>query len=249
MLARFFGIVAALILGGVLISPAAAQKVALVIGNSEYKNAIVLPNAVNDAGDIGSALSRLGFTVITLTNATAETMQRSLGEFADRSKGAEMAVVLFAGHAIEVDGMHWSIPVDGKVSSLDEVKAVSVNLDRLLASTEGSKFALVLIDTARDNPFVSDKVINPAIRNNAPVKIGDALIVYSTKTGTRPLDGEGRNSPFVAALLKHIATPGLDLPALVRRVRDEVLVATQGKQEPFAYGSLPGNAVTLAPAR
>jgi uncharacterized caspase-like protein len=248
MFKRFAGMVASLVVAIILISPAAAQKVALVIGNSDYKNAIALPNAVNDAADIGSVLSRIGFTVTTMTNANADDMRRAVTEFGDKAKGADVALIFFAGHAVEADGVHWSILVDGKVESLDDIKAQSVNLDQLLGSAAGSKLALVLIDTARDNPFPNKGVIQPAIRNTQS-DVRNGLVFYSAKAGARPLDGEGRNSPFVVALLKHIETPGLDLPILARRVRDEVMAATQGKQEPFSYGSLPGGDIWLVPPR
>lgn len=241
------GLLAAIAMTALTIAPAPAQKVALLIGNSDYKNAPALRNPVNDVADIGSSLSRMGFTVTTLTNASTDDMQRAAADFSGKAKGADIALIFFAGHAVELEGMHWSIPVDGKVDNFDEIKAQSVSLERLLAATGGSKFALILIDTARDYPFAKDALLRPVIRDNAPLNIQDALIFYSTKAGQRPLDGEGRNSPFAAALLKHMETAGLDIRNLANRVRDDVMAATQRKQEPFSYGSLPGGDISLAP--
>lgn len=240
------GFLSALAIAACMISPAAAQRVALVIGNSDYKNASVLKNPVNDAADLGSALSRLGFTVTTLTNASAGDMQRALTDFAGKAKDSEMALIFFAGHAVEAEGVHWSIPVDGKVDSLDAVRSQSVNLQQLMKTSEGSKFTIVLLDSARDNPFPQNSQRAPA--QGAEVPPGrNVLVAFSTKAGDRPLDGEGRNSPFVAALLKHMETPGLDLRLLMGRVRDEVSSATQRKQSPFTYGSLPGGGFSFAP--
>ncbi|MET0277271.1 MAG: caspase family protein [Pseudorhodoplanes sp.] len=245
MLRRLILILASAIVAGGLASPAAAQRVALVIGNSDYKNVTALKNPVNDATDIGTALSRMEFTVTTLTNGTAEEMRRAVAEFGEKAKGADIAVIFFAGHAVEADGLHWSIPIDGKVNSLEAITSQSVSLDRLLAT--GSKLTIVLIDTARDNPFAKDSPQAPSTKPHAQPQVRDALIVYSTRSGSRPLDGEGRNSPFAAALLKHIETPGVDFSRLMNRVRDEVLAETNGKQTPFSYGSLPGGDVLLAP--
>jgi uncharacterized caspase-like protein len=244
---RISGFLVALIVAGSLISPAAAQRVALVIGNSDYKTAKALKNPVNDAADIGSALSRLGFTVTTLTNGTGEEMKRAVAEFGGKARGSDIALIYFAGHAVEeAAGRHWNIPVDGKLESLGDIEKDSVSLLQLLSAASGGKLRLVLIDAARDNPFATDARRVPSSATiYAPA--GSTLIVHSTKAGTRPFDGEGRNSPFAAALLKHMETPNLDASILMNRVRDEVLVATQGEQEPFVYGSLAGNTVSLAP--
>lgn len=241
------GILLSVAVAALMISPAAAQKVALVIGNSDYKTAPALPNPVNDAADIGSLLSRLGFSVTTLTNGSAEDMQRAVADFSGKAKGADIALIFFAGHAVEADGVHWSIPVNGKVGSLDDIKAQSIPLDQWLKAAAGSKLALLLIDTARDNPFAKETQGAPSSRADPAIAAGDALIFYSTKAGQRPLDGQGRNSPFAASLLKHMETAGLDIRVLANRVRDDVLAATERKQEPFTYGSVSGAATSLAP--
>ena len=251
MLGRVCGFFVAMIVAGCFISPAAAQKLALVIGNSDYKNAIVLPNPVNDAADLGSLLSRMGFSVTILTNGSADDMQRAIAEFSKKTKGADISLIFFAGHAVEAQGEHWSIPVDGKVESLDAIRSESVSLQKLLDASAGSKLAVILIDTARDNPFAKkgDAVGSKAPSTNEKSASAPqyALIMYSTGAGKRPLDGEGRNSPFTAALMKHIETPGLDLSRLVSLVRDEVAAATKGQQIPFGHASLPNTEIVLVP--
>lgn len=262
MLGRVCGFFVAMIVAGCLISPAAAQKLALVIGNSDYKNALVLPNPVNDAADLGSLLSRIGFSVTTLTNGTAADMQSAIAEFSNKAKGADISLVFFAGHAVEAQGEHWSIPVDGKVDSLDAIRSESVSLQKLLEASAGSKLTVILIDTARDNPFAKkgEALARPGANKTpknaskkqstsekSPSESQYALIMYSTGAGKRPLDGEGRNSPFTAALMKHIETPGLDLSRLVSLVRDEVAAATKGQQIPFGHASLPNTEIVLVP--
>lgn len=155
------------------------------------------------------------------------------------------------------------------MDSLDAIKGHSVNLNRLLASGAGSKLTILLIDTARDNPFAKNgkpssqakgqskgdpkgsskgqPKAQPKGEANVQAEPQNALILYSTGTGRRPLDGDGRNSPFAGALMKHIETPGLELQRLSRNIRDDVATETKGEQIPAYYGSLPNSDFFLVP--
>ncbi|RKE67689.1 caspase family protein [Pseudorhodoplanes sinuspersici] len=224
------------------------KRVALVIGNADYRNIFKLKNPVNDATDIGAALSRMGFSVTMLNNATAEQMHDALAAFGGKAKQADYAVVFYAGHAIQAHGVNWLIPVDGSVDTLLDVANHSITLDEIVGQMAGAEqLAVVLLDAARNNPFPESKTLPRTTPQAATPK--NLLIGYATGPGQKVSDGEGRDSPYTRALLRHIETPGLDVADLVKRVRDDVVKATAAKQIPFFHMSGPDEAVYLVPPR
>jgi uncharacterized caspase-like protein len=241
--------VCAALAGLLLIAPAAAQdkRVALVIGNSDYKHVFALPNPVNDAKDIGAALTCMGYTVTALTNASAAQMRSGLGTFAAEAKSADTALVFYAGHAIETEGDFLMIPVDGKVGSHEEAFRDGTRLDQLLERVAGSaKLSVVLLDTARNNPFAATMPGVTALRAQAVPAAGALFVNFATQAGATIPDGEGRNSHFTKALLNYIETPGLDLREFAARVRAEVLTATGGEQTPLGHAVRLGNGMVLS---
>ena len=250
---------AVLILGLLLTifsSPAWADKrVALVIGNSAYKNVAKLTNPANDAAAIAGLLQRAGFEVVEAKRDLTNTeMRRTLRDFTNKSRDADMAVVYYAGHGIEVDGMNYLIPVDATLEQDSDAYDEAVALDRVLQSIEPAKrLRLVILDACRDNPFartmkrtVASRALGRGLAGVEPGK-PNTLIAFAAKGGSTADDGAGANSPFTTALLKHLTTPGLDLRQAFGLIRDEVMKATDNKQEPFVYGSLGGATVTLVP--
>lgn len=224
------------------------KRVALVIGNADYRNIFKLKNPVNDATDIGAALSRMGFSVTVLNNATAKQMRNALSAFGAKAKQTDYAVVFYAGHAIQARGANWLIPVDGSADTLLDVANHAVTLDEVVAQTAGAeRLAVVLVDAARNNPFPDSKV--PVSRNAPQLTPKNLLIGFATAPGQKVSDGEERHSPYTAALLKYIETPGLDVTDLVKRVRDEVVKTTAAKQIPFFHLSGPDEALHLVPPR
>jgi hypothetical protein len=230
---------AALACGLLTAQPAFAQdkKVALVIGNSTYKNVFPLKNPVNDAADIGAALTRIGFNVTTLNNASVADMKRGLKQFGDKAKLSEVALVFYSGHALQADGVAWLLASDGQARSLADVVKTSVSLPEVLEQMDGAeKVGMVFIDAARNDPF------NEAQKRQLPSGLKrqieepkNVLLSFATGAGRKVGDGEGRNSPFTAALLKHIEEPGIELIALMKRVRDDVVGVTAGEQVPSFY--------------
>ena len=245
---------AALLLAG---GPAFAEKrVALVIGNAAYQNVPRLPNPVNDGNTIAATLKDAGFDVVDNRHdmSAAET-RRALRDFADRTRDADIAVVYYAGHGIEVDGGNYLIPVDAKLERDTDVYDEALSLDRVLLAVEpAKKLRLVILDACRDNPF--SKVMKRTVASRAigqglaKVEPGspNLLIAYSAKAGSTAADGDGQNSPFTTALSRHLTTPGLDVRRAFGFVRDDVLKTTNNRQEPFVYGSLGGEDVPLVPA-
>jgi uncharacterized caspase-like protein len=184
----------------------------------------------------------------------AET-RRALRDFADRARDADIAVVYYAGHGIEVDGGNYLIPVDAKLERDTDVYDEALSLDRILIAIEpAKKLRLVILDACRDNPFaksmkrtVASRAIGQGLAKIEPTS-PNMLIAYSAKAGSTAADGDGKNSPFTIALSKHLTTPGLDVRRAFGFVRDDVLKSTGNRQEPFVYGSLGGDDVPLVPA-
>ena len=229
----------------------AAERVALVIGNAQYAHAPRLANPLNDAADVGAALTRLGFAVTKLENANQGELRQGLLAFTRAASAAEVAVVFYAGHGIEVDQRNFLVPVDARLSSDQDVEFETVPLKLVMRSVaRASGLRLVILDACRENPFAvsmqragATRSIGRGLARVEPA--AETLVAYAAKEETLAYDGEGRNSPYSTALLKHLEEPGLEVGLLFRKVRDAVLTATGGRQEPFVYGSLSSRGVYL----
>lgn len=234
----------------------AEKRVALVIGNSDYQNVARLANPANDAAAMAAIFKKAKFDEVELRNdLSATAMRRALRDFADKARDADIAVVYYAGHGIEVDGNNYLIPIDAQLDRDTDVYDETFALDRILVAVEPAKqLRLVILDACRDNPFsktmkrtVGSRAIGRGLAKVEPSS-PNTMIAFAAKAGFTASDGESKNSPFAAALVKHLATPGLDLRKAFGYVRDDVLKVTNNKQEPFVYGSLGGNDVALVPA-
>lgn len=232
------------------------KRVALVIGNGTYgtEGSIAnLKNAANDADDMADALQEIGFEVERHTNLAFGDMRRHLRDFSERASRADIALVFFAGHGVEIDGKNYLVPVDARLRRDDDIDFETISLDLVLRAVQGArKLKLVLLDACRNNPFVgsmqttsSKRSIGRGLARVEPA-VG-TLVGFAAKEGTTADDGDGDNSPFTQALLRHIREPGLEINFLFRKVRDSVLAATNRNQEPFTYGSLPGDRIYLVP--
>ena len=226
----------------------AAGRVALVVGNSDYEHERVgrLRNPTNDAADMGAALRRLGFEVTVTENAGLSALTDALRAFTRRSEGADVALVFYAGHGMEMDGVNYLLPVDARLERDTEVRYETVTLDDVLASTSGAGLRLVILDACRNNPLARSmrrsartrSVSNGSLGNLNEDLLGDeTLVAYSAAAGTTADDGEGRNSPYVSALLAHLEDP-VDVGVMFRLVRARVLSATNDRQRPHEYSSL-----------
>jgi hypothetical protein len=223
----------------------AEARVALVIGNSAYQSAPALPNPVNDAADISASLTRLGFSVRRVTDGRFDDMRLALRDFAKAAWGSELAVVYFAGHGIEIGGENWLLPVDAQLQTDTSVEQEAIALRSIFPIVGGaSKLGLVVLDACRNNPFnnrmqrsIPTRAVDRGFARVEPA--GSVLVAYAAKDGTTASDGNGRNSPFTSALLANLEKPGLEVGFLFRTVREVVLKATDQKQEPVVYGSLP----------
>jgi outer membrane protein assembly factor BamD (BamD/ComL family) len=253
---------AAMLLGGGLMlvvsgSWALAEKrVALVIGNSAYQNAGKLPNPARDADAVADMFKKAGYEVSLLKDAGNLEFKRNIRKFEDLASDADIAVVFYAGHGIEIGGTNYAIPVDAKLASDRDAADEAIELTRIIQTVDGAKrLRLVILDACRDNPFLATmKRQRQALRQVASGlgPVGDVgsetLVAYAAKQGLTAEDGRGDHSPFTTAILHNLPEPGLDIRLAFGRVRDEVLKITSNRQEPYVYGSLGGSNVAIVPA-
>jgi uncharacterized caspase-like protein len=246
-----------ILLNGLLGQPALATKrVAFVVGNSNYQNVAHLANPTSDASILAAAFKKVNFDVVTLrSDLGAVEMRRALREFGDTARDADVAVIYYAGHGLEVDGMNYLIPVDAVLERDSDVYDEAIPLDRVLVAVEPAhQLRLVILDACRDNPFaktmkrtIAQRAIGQGLAKVEPDR-PNTLIAFAARAGSTASDGDRKNSPFASALADHLTTPGLDLRKAFGYVRDDVLKATNNRQEPFIYGSLGGDDMMLVPA-
>jgi TPR repeat protein len=251
-----------------LLSPlaalAAGDRIGLVIGMSQYDNIPDLKNTVNDARLISQTLDGIGFKVTTLMDAPMAELLDTIDDFSFRSETADLALIYFAGHGVEVEGENFLVPVDADVRSNRDIQRQSVSLSQLLTAVDRArKMRIVILDSCRNNPFGdalaraepgqgTDPATGPSqggngtepdLRSSAgglavPSPDRGTLVAFAARDGQVALDGEGDNSPFAIALAQTLARPGLEISLMFRQVRDQVLASTYNLQEPYTYGSL-----------
>jgi hypothetical protein len=219
---------------------------ALVIGNSDYRGSARLENPTRDAQAMSAKLRALGFKVTELSNTNREQMVRGLFEFTRIASKADLTLLFYAGHGMQVQGVNYMIPVDMSLSDPSQATLQAVSLTKVVEQYLPGKTKLVFLDACRDNPIVAAGV-RGASKGLAPINVSEGtLIAYATKDGQTAEDGVGaKNSPFTRALLEHLADP-FDIGVVLRRVREKVMQATGGKQQPWEYGSLIGGELVLS---
>jgi len=234
-----------------VVSSPAERRVALVIGNGDYRHSTKLANPRNDASDIAAALRKLSFDVIEGRDLDRRGMEDRIRDFGRKLDRATMALFFYAGHGIQVGGKNYLIPIDAKLERAGDLTLDTIDLGQVLAQMEVERRVnLVFLDACRDNPLARSFARSLGTRSTA---VGQGLasiqsaigtmIAYATQPDNVALDGEGRNSPFTAALLKHIATPNLHISLMMQRVRGDVIAATREKQVPWDHSSLIGDVV------
>ena len=248
-----FGASAALACLAVRPALADGKRVVLVIGNSAYKNVPALPNPANDAGDVAAALKRLGFAVTLITDASFDQMRHGLIALGRDASDADLAVIFYAGHGMEINGENWLIPVDAELLKDTDAANEAISLGSVMMQLSNTRsLGLVILDACRNNPFAAKMRRSLALRAmdrsglGRIEPVGNVLVAYAARDGTTALDGDGRNSPFTTALLHNIETPGVEVTFMFRNVRDDVMQATANEQQPFVYGSLSRKAIYLA---
>ncbi len=235
--------------------PAAAARIALVIGNAAYATVGELVNPHADAAAVAKALRDAGFDDVQhISDQSAEKMRNALKEFSSKATTAEIALIYYAGHGAELEAENYLVPVDAKLLRSTDLQFEAISLTSVRAAVSGaSKLRMVVLDACRNNPFklASSNGKRAASRGLTSIEPGAGEVVaYAAKEGTIAQDGPANsNSPFATALVKSLNEPGLEIRLMFGKIRDEVLSATQNEQEPYTYTSLGGEAIYLKPPR
>lgn len=222
----------------------AADRVALVIGNSAYEHSSPLSNPVSDAIDISDALTRCGFSLVggtAQTNLKNEAMSAILEEFRQAASTSKVALFFFAGHGLEVQGLNYLVPVDAKASEEYEVKHRTLALDHVLGAMAGEdRLKIVILDCCRNNPLGSGWERTGEEGLAAPQSTpGGTILLFAAAPGKVASDGRGRNSPFSGVLKSELVKPAVEIETVFKRVGNLVKKAT-GKQEPWMNSSFYG---------
>ncbi|MBR0826126.1 caspase family protein [Bradyrhizobium manausense] len=236
-------------------SASRGKRMALVIGNGAYTHVKALPNPSNDARAVAKSLRDIGFAVTEGVDLDRAKMQKMTRDFLRDAAQAQLAVVYYAGHGVQIDGRNYLIPVDVELKSGASMTASMIDMDTIMAGLDDHVRTNILVfDACRNNPIApqvaaagTNRAIEGASGLAAPTSLGSGatlgagtLIAFATAPGQVALDGEGANSPFSAALSRHIGTPGLEVQQMLTRVRAEVVSGTKNKQVPWSNSSLLG---------
>ena len=210
-----------------------SRRIALVIGNGAYKDA-PLRNPANDAKDLARALKGLGFEVTQLSNLRQSQMKRAIDQFGRKIRQGGVGFFFFAGHGAQVNGRNYLFPIGAVINGEADVEYECVDAGRVLAKMETANnfMNIMVLDACRNNPYAAGfrSGSKGLASMNAP---RGTIIAYAASPGQRAADGQGRNSPFTASLLKNIAAPGLDAVDCLQNVQVDVVKRTDGKQSPW----------------
>ncbi|MFO7932950.1 MAG: WG repeat-containing protein [Bacteroidales bacterium] len=229
--------------GEVLYSPD-DKRLALVIGNSNYRAGDHLNNPEHDARDMAETLERLGFTVHIHLNATQLGMKQAIDDFGEQLRDYDVGLFFYAGHGIQYEEYNYLVPVDAEIKRARDVEYTCVEAGRVLTRMEdsGADANIVILDACRNSPFgkgwTKDSHGQGLAFMTAP---SGSLIAYATAPGTTASDGPGENGMYTSSLLKHIVTPGISMLEIFQLVRAEVKKVSGGKQVPWESTSLEGN--------
>lgn len=223
----------------------AAERVALVIGNGEYRHGNPLVNPQPDAEDVAAALRQCGFDLVgggAQTNLTHEAMEKQVESFAAAASKAKVVLFFFAGHGLEVDGSNYMVPVDAQIEEKYQVKHRTLALDQILGAMDGEeRLKIVILDCCRNNPlgrgWGRDNVAGLSAPKSTP---GGTILLFSAAPGQVAADGRGRNSPFTGVLKEALLKPGDEIEKVFKQVGAQVKAVT-GKQQPWMNSSFYGN--------
>jgi hypothetical protein len=264
MMLRAFCLASALWAGLAGLALASPERVALVLGMSAYQSIEPLTNTRNDAEALAKTLTGIGFDVTLGIDKTAEELRTIMREFAFRSETADLALVYYAGHGIEVQGENFLIPIDARPTNNLEVQQQSISLQEMLSVVERArKMRIVILDSCRNNPLggmidlektqaENLQAVAESTRGVGGLAAANpdrgTLVAFAAKDGQVALDGSLGNSPYARALMDKMSEPGLEISLMFRQVRDSVLRETGNLQEPHTYGSLSGTPFYLSGA-
>jgi uncharacterized caspase-like protein len=221
---------------------AAPKRVALVIGNSDYRNVAHLENPANDAKLMAKTLRDLGFTLVggdAELDLDKTRFDTALQDFSNQVVGADVALFYYAGHGVQVNGRNFLVPVEANPTKEADVYLQTIDTSIVLSQMEGSgtKLNIVLLDACRNNPF-SNRGLRAISGGLAQMEAPEGtLISYATQPGNVALDGQDGDSPYSEAVAETIRRPGLGLFDTFNQIGVAVKRATGGQQQPWLASS------------
>lgn len=219
----------------------AQTRLALLIGNSAYKNG-PLKNPVNDVAAMNTSLKRSGFDVMLVKNADRGKMGKAIDEFGRKLKNYDVGLFYFSGHGLQVDGRNYLVPLYMKVQGQSDVQYEAIDAGKVLAKMEdaGNRMNIVILDACRNNPFKRSfrSGRNGLAQMDAPT---GSFIAFATAPGDVALDGRGKNSPYVSNMLSNMNKKNITIEQFFKRVRRGVMKDTGKKQVPWESSSLVGD--------
>lgn len=227
----------------VIADPAQARRMALIVGNSDYQGVTKLKNPVNDADAMAEKLRALGFEVTLLTDIGSDDFWTKLDAFSAEAETAESTLFFYSGHAFQLNGVNYLVPVAAQLTSREAIKAETWSLDSIIARLQNRKRqTLIFLDACRNDPLPASVRGSGATADGlARLQTGvGTFVAFATKPGAVTFDGhaDATNSPFTTALLNHMDTPGISISDMMIRVRNEVEENTLRRQTPWDQSSL-----------
>jgi TonB family protein len=219
---------------------------ALIIGNSAYPGSARLDNPINDANAVAQKLKAMGSTVTVVTDSNRQRLVQAMSNFRKTASSADLSLLFYSGHGVQIFGTNYILPTDADQTDVAQATMQGISLNSVVENFLPGKTKIVFLDACRDNPLqrAGDRTVSKGL---APISVAQGtLIAYATKDGQTASDGVGqKNSPFTKALLEHLSDPQ-DIAVILRKVREKVMTATGGKQQPWEYGSLTGGELVLS---
>jgi hypothetical protein len=217
-----------------------APKLALVLGNSNYKNVPALRNPANDANAIAAALKGFGFDVTLKLDGRRSEMEAAIATYTHGlARGRGVGIFYYAGHGLQLSWTNFLVPVDAAIRTPDDVQANCVDLSLLIdgARNAANPMNIIILDACRVNPFEPNFTApNKGLSQmDAP---NDTLLAYATAPGNVAADGEGANGLYTESLLQEIRVPETRVEDVFKRVRLTVRKKSHGEQVPWESTSL-----------
>ncbi|RWB10020.1 MAG: peptidase C14 caspase catalytic subunit p20 [Mesorhizobium sp.] len=231
----------------------ADRRVALVIGNSDYRQFPALKNPVKDAEDVSKTFRLAGFEVFVASNLTKLQFEEQFRNYLAAIDGADLAVVYYSGHGFQIGGENFLIPVDASLKQAADIEVQAIKLNDVLEQMRSkSKIQVIVLDACRNNPFprknywLRDQLITGGNAGLAQVRSSlNTLIAFATEPGAAAYDGSGDLSPFSAAFSRRALAPNQEIRTVMAAVRRDVVEATKGLQVPWENSSLIDEVVLM----
>lgn len=227
------------------------KRVALVIGVSAYENVPALPNPRNDAGAVAAAFGRLGFEVEYHPDPARADFGAILDRFEQALDGADIAILYYAGHSVQIDGVNYIAPKDTRLTEVGDIGRYLVNVSEITAAMDAkARVRITILDACRDNPFLEtarqsrelsgrgikvglSNISGPEVLNEtAGADVYGSVIAYAAASGRTAADGAGDHSPYTQALLSFVEEPGLEIGQMFRNIAASVIKETDNAQQP-----------------